>query len=201
MNALVIIDVQNDFMPGGALGVPEGDGIIPVINSIQDCFDLVIATQDWHPPDHVSFASNHHGKAVFEKADPDGVNQTLWPDHCVQGTEGAGFHPELETHRLAAIFRKGMNPGVDSYSAFYDNNHLVSTGLAGYLREKGVTRVYFCGLASDICVYHTIKDALAEGFSAVFIEDASRPLDADAFEDQKRELDTLGVRIISSSDF
>lgn len=173
MNALVIIDVQNDFMPGGALGVPEGDGIIPVINSIQDCFDLVIATQDWHPPDHVSFASNHHGKAVFEKADLDGVNQTLWPDHCVQGTEGAGFHPELETHRLAAIFRKGMNPGVDSYSAFYDNNHLVSTGLAGYLREKGVTRVYFCGLASDICVYHTIKDALAEGFSAVFIEDAS----------------------------
>ncbi|HNR40643.1 MAG TPA: bifunctional nicotinamidase/pyrazinamidase [Bacteroidales bacterium] len=201
MNALVIIDVQNDFMPDGSLGVPEGDDIVRVINSIQDCFDLVIATQDWHPHDHVSFASNHHGKAVFEKIDLDGVGQTLWPDHCVQGTKGAGFHPDLETHRFAAIFRKGMNPGVDSYSGFYDNNHQVSTGLAGYLREKGVTKAYFCGLASDICVYYSIKDALAEGFPSVFIEDASKPLNKESFEDQKKELAGLGVRIISSSDF
>lgn len=201
MNALIIIDVQNDFMPYGSLGVPGGDNVVPVINSIQDCFDLVIATQDWHPRDHVSFASNHPGKSLFEKIEIDGIDQTLWPDHCVQGTTGAELHPDLETFRFAAIFRKGMNPEVDSYSGFYDNNHLVSTGLAGYLREKGVKRVYFCGLASDICVYYTIKDALAEGFQAVFIEDASRALNKENFENQKKELSGLGVRIINSSDF
>jgi len=199
MNALVIIDVQNDFMPYGSLAVPEGDTIIPVINSIQSYYDIIVATQDWHPRNHVSFASNHPGKQPFEKINVEGSEQILWPDHCVQGTDGAMFHPELETIRFAAIFRKGMNPRVDSYSGFYDNMHLISTGLAGYLREKGISDVHFCGLASDICVYYTIRDAVMEGFSSALVEDASRPLNAESFEILKKEMTGMGVRVLRSS--
>ena len=198
MKTLIIIDVQNDFMPGGPLAVPQGNEIVPVINRIQNYFDLVVATQDWHPLNHKSFASNHYEKKPFDNILLHGVHQTLWPDHCVQGTSGAEFHKDMESNRIATIFRKGMDPEIDSYSGFFDNNHQLSTGLAGYLKEKGVTEVYFCGLAADICVYYTILDSILEGFSATLIEDASRPLYPDKFDDIKCELAKLAVRIITS---
>lgn len=200
MKALLLVDVQNDFMPGGSLEVPHGDIIVPLINRVQKYFDLVVATQDWHPQNHKSFASNHSNKKPFEEIDLQGMKQTLWPDHCVQGTKGAEFHPGLEINKIAAIFRKGMDPEIDSYSGFYDNGHQISTGLSGYLKEKGVTEIYFCGLASDICVYYTIKDSLKEAFSATLIEDASRPLSNDAFASIKNELTKMGVRILNSDE-
>lgn len=199
MKSLVIVDVQNDFMPGGSLEVPRGDEIVPVINGIQGYFDLVVVTQDWHPQNHVSFASNHPGSKPFDKIDHKGIEQVLWPDHCVQGTSGAMFHPDLETEKVAAIFRKGMNPEVDSYSGFYDNMYQISTGLSGYLKEKGCNELYFCGLAADICVYCTIIDALKEGFSATLIEDASRPLSNESYDVLKKGLIEKGVRILNSS--
>jgi nicotinamidase/pyrazinamidase len=200
MKALLLVDVQNDFMPGGSLEVPQGDLIIPVINRLQEYFDLVVATQDWHPQNHTSFASNHSDKKPFEKIEIHGIQETLWPDHCVQGSKGAEFHPDLELNKIAAIFRKGMDPEIDSYSGFYDNRYKISTGLSGYLNEKGVTEIYFCGLAADICVYCTITDALKEGFSAMLIEDASRPLSIEAFTRIKTELAEKGVRIINSNE-
>lgn len=200
MKTLVIVDVQNDFMPGGRLAVPEADKIIPVINKLQNHFDLIIATQDWHPQNHTSFASNHPGKQPFEKLIMDGLEETLWPDHCVQGSTGAEFTSGMETRKIAVIFRKGMNPEVDSYSGFYDNHRKISTGLSGYLKEKGISNVYFCGLAADICVYFTIKDALKEGFSARLIEDASQPLDTMNYKKIKEELASRGVRILNSQD-
>lgn len=199
MKALVLVDVQNDFMPGGVLEVPHGDLIVPVLNRVQPYFDLVTATQDWHPKNHVSFASNHPGMKPFERIMLHGYDQVLWPDHCVQGTRGAQFHPDLDTGRVAAIFRKGMNPEVDSYSGFNDNMHIVSTGLSGYLKEKGITELYVCGLAADICVYYTIKDAVAEGFESALIEDGSRPLDEKNFGSVRTELGRMGVKIINSS--
>ncbi len=198
MKTMIIVDVQNDFTAGGVLEVPGGDGIIEPINRIQGKFELVIATQDWHPPDHASFASNHDGKRPFDVIDLHGMKQTLWPDHCVQGSDGADFHPGLKTDRIEAIFRKGMTREIDSYSGFYDNGHLKSTGLAGYLREKGAADLYFCGLAADICVYFTIMDAMAEGFSATLIEDATCPLDEEDNERKRRELREQGVDIIRS---
>jgi nicotinamidase/pyrazinamidase len=200
MKTLLIIDVQNDFLPDGTLAVPHGNMVIPVINRIINRFDLVVATQDWHPADHKSFASNHFGTKPFDKLVLHNNIQTLWPDHCVQGTAGAEISSGIDSVRIAAIFRKGMDPEVDSYSGFYDNNQQVSTGLAGYLREKEVTEIFFCGLAGDICVYYSILDALAEGFSAVLIEDAASPLYPDKFDDIKCELAKLGVRIILSEE-
>ena len=198
MKTLVLVDVQNDFTPGGSLEVPEGDRIIGPINRVQDSFDLVVATQDWHPPDHVSFASNHKGERPFDVIEVLGMEQTLWPDHCVQGTQGAEFHPDLETNRIEAIFRKGTARGIDSYSGFFDNGHLKSTGLAGYLREKGAVDLYFVGLAADICVYFTIRDALREGFKAVVLEDAVHPLHEEDYGKKRRELENSGVRFIRS---
>ena len=198
MKTLVLIDIQNDFIPGGSLPVPEGDEIIPVVNKIQDKFDLIVATQDWHPQNHMSFASNHNGKAQFEETEVAGMHQILWPDHCVQGSAGAEFHPELDTKKVEAIFRKGMDPEFDSYSGFYDNGHKKSTGLAGYLRGKGATDLYFCGLAADVCVYFSIKDALQEGFSATLIDDATRALNDDKFSEMKKELRELGMKSIKS---
>ncbi len=200
MKTLILIDVQNDFMPGQALEVPGGDDIVAVINHIQPQFDLIIATQDWHPSDHKSFASNHQNKKPFEKIKLQGIEQTLWPDHCVQGSKGAEFHTLLNTDSIETIFRKGMDTEIDSYSAFYDNGHQKSTGLAGYLREKSATDLYFCGLAADICVYYSIKDALVEGFNCYFIEDASRPLNAEDYAKLKKELLGCGVTFINSSD-
>jgi nicotinamidase/pyrazinamidase len=198
MKALVIIDVQNDFIPGGNLPVTNGDSIVPVINSLQKHFDLVVATQDWHPKEHRSFASNNDNRKPFEKVDINGTIDTLWPDHCVQGSKGAEFHPALETEKIAAVFRKGMDPDVDSYSGFYDNGHELPTGLAGYLREKGAKEIFFCGLAADICVYYTIRDSVKEGFSSILIEDASIPLTPENYTLIKKELTSLGVKIIKS---
>ncbi|MGV8813163.1 MAG: bifunctional nicotinamidase/pyrazinamidase [Gelidibacter sp.] len=200
MKTLLIVDVQNDFMPGGALAVPEADKIVPVINSIQHKFDLVVAAQDWHPADHVSFASNHEGKSIFDEIELHGKPQTLWPNHCVQETEGAKFHPDLNSQKWEAIFRKGTDKEIDSYSAFYDNGHLKSTGLAGYLREKGTSQLFLCGLAGDICVYFSASDAFKEGFACFFIEDASQPLDAEDFKGIKNKMEYLGIQIISSED-
>ncbi|WP_133127864.1 bifunctional nicotinamidase/pyrazinamidase [Legionella nagasakiensis] len=201
MNALIIIDVQNDFIKDGTLEVPDGHRIIPVINQIQDYFDLVLATQDWHPADHKSFASNHPDKKPFDQIVLHGMKQTLWPDHCVQGTPGAELHPELDSCPIEAIFRKGTDPEIDSYSSFYDNGHRKSTGLAGYLRDKKIDDLYFCGLAADICVYFSIQDALAEGFRCWLIEDAARPLDKDHYQQLKGELLNKGVNFISSQAF
>lgn len=199
MKTLVIVDVQNDFIPGGSLEVPEGDRVVPVINRIMPGFDLVVATQDWHPQEHMSFASNHANKKEFEKIQLDGMDQVLWPDHCVQGTAGADFHSDLDMEPVAAIFRKGMDPGIDSYSGFYDNGHKKSTGLAGYLREKGAESLWFSGLAADICVYFTMKDALEEGFEVYLVKDATLPLEPETFEQQMEELRAEGVTIIESS--
>jgi nicotinamidase/pyrazinamidase len=200
MKTLIIIDAQNDFMPGGPLEVPHGKMIVPVINQIQSYFDLIVATQDWHPKNHKSFASNHYGKKPFDRIILSGVQQTLWPDHCIQGSKGAELDKDLQSNRIAAIFRKGMDPEVDSYSGFYDNNQQVSTGLTGYLKEKEVSEIHFCGLASDICVYYTILDSMLEGFSATLIEDASRPLFPDKFNDIKCKLAKSGVHIITSNE-
>lgn len=199
MKALVIVDVQNDFIPGGSLEVPYGASIVPVINSLLEKFDLVVATQDWHPQNHKSFASVHENKNPFDKIILHGMEQILWPDHCVQGTQGADFHPDLETKKIAAIFRKGMDTETDSYSGFYDNGHKNSTGLSGYLKEKGATEIYFCGLAGEICVFHTIKDSIDQGFSTYLIEDATMPLNKDVFESIKNVLTAIGVGITSSS--
>ena len=198
MKTLIIVDVQNDFMPTGALGVPGGYEIIPVINDLLDKFDLIVATQDWHPKNHKSFASTHFGKKSLDKIELHGIEQILWPDHCVQGTEGADFHPDLATHRIETIFRKGTDLEFDSYSGFYDNLHKKSTGLAGYLKEKGCKELYICGLAADICVYHTLKDAVREGFSAKFINDASSPLDQINFVNIQNELYRMEVAIVNS---
>ncbi|WP_225035717.1 bifunctional nicotinamidase/pyrazinamidase [Winogradskyella sp. SM1960] len=198
MKTLLIIDVQNDFMPGGSLPVSKGDSIVPVINKIQDKFDLVLATQDWHPIDHVSFATNHEGKSNFDVIELYGKAQTLWPNHCVQGTEGAAFHPDLNTEKIEAIFRKGTDKTIDSYSAFYDNGHLKSTGLTGYLKEKGTTELFLCGLAADICVYFSIIDAFNEGFDCSFIEDASKALDNEHLKQLKTEMIAKGIKIVNS---
>lgn len=200
MRALIIVDVQHDFTTGGRLEVKQGEDIIPLVNRLQTKFDLVIATQDWHPPDHKSFASNHPGKQPFEQILVNGLEQVLWPDHCVQGSPGAAFHADLEVNKVAAIFRKGMDHGIDSYSAFYDNGRLRSTGLAGYLREHQTEEVFVAGLAADYCVYYTAKDALAEGFRCSLIEDATRPISPEGFGKAKHDLFRLGGKIIDSKD-
>ncbi|MFP4556230.1 MAG: bifunctional nicotinamidase/pyrazinamidase [Bacteroidales bacterium] len=199
MRTLVIVDPQNDFMPGGALAIENGNAIIPVINKIQPKFDLIVATQDWHPNNHASFASNHSGKKEFETIDLHGLEQILWPNHCVQGTKGAKFHENLDTNAISAIFRKGMDIDTDSYSGFFDNGHRKSTGLAGYLREKGATDLYFCGLAADVCVYFTLLDSLKENFKTSLIEDATRPLNPKEFEKIEVEIKDKGANIITSN--
>ncbi|MBN2275854.1 MAG: bifunctional nicotinamidase/pyrazinamidase [Bacteroidales bacterium] len=200
MKTLIIIDVQNDFIPGGTLEVPEGDKIIQVINRIQDKFDLVIATQDWHPSNHISFASNHKDKKPFEKIEWRGMPQILWPDHCVQNTHGADFPHDLNMAKTEAIFRKGMDWQIDSYSGFYDNGHQKNTGLASYLRERKAKDLFFCGLAADVCVWFSIIDALKEGFYVTLIEDATKPIDVNEFVIIKEEIKKLGGKIVMSDD-
>lgn len=201
MKTLLIIDPQYDFMPGGSLGVPQGDEIIPVVNALQPHFDLVVATQDWHPQNHMSFAANQPGRKVFDVIEVDGYAQTLWPNHCVQGTNGAAIHTDIHTDRVEAIVRKGVDYRVDSYSAFYDNNQQRKTGMAGLLRDRGAHELFFCGLAADFCVYFSILDALKEGFSATLFTDATRPIDAENYAKQLQELKADGVRIIESAEF
>lgn len=199
MKALLLIDIQTDFLPGGSLAVPGGDEIIPLINKLQPAFELVVATQDWHPADHKSFASIHKGKAVFEQIELNGWPQVLWPDHCVQATAGAELATGIDWRQTEAIFRKGTNKEIDSYSGFYDNGHQKSTGLSAYLKGRGVTAVYLAGLAGDYCVYFTAKDALAEGFDTYIIEDATRPIDKAGFEKAKTDVLKKGGKVISST--
>ena len=177
MTALIIVDVQNDFLPRGPLAVPNGDAVVPVVNGMVDRYDLVVATQDWHPPDHGSFAANHPGRRPGEVVDLHGMPQVLWPVHCVRGTPGADLAAGLCPDRIEAIFRKGVDAAVDSYSGLFDNGHRRSTGLADYLRGRGVTDVAVCGLATDYCVKFTALDAVAEGFAVTLVEDAARGVD------------------------
>jgi nicotinamidase/pyrazinamidase len=198
MHALIVVDIQNDFVPGGSLGVAGGDEIIPIVNKLQDSFDLVVATQDWHPADHKSFASNHQGKKPFETMILHGMDQVLWPDHCIQGSVGAELHNDLNLNKVEAIFRKGMDADIDSYSGFYDNGYKKSTGLAGYLRERKVKKLYVCGLAADYCVFYTTKDALKENFDTYVIEDATRAIDVNGFDRAKAEILSIGGQIINT---
>ena len=177
MEALLVVDVQNDFCTDGALAVPGGEAVVPGINRLWDGYACKVLTQDWHPPGHASFASSHEGKQPFDTGRLDYGEQVLWPDHCVQGTPGAAFHPELRTDGADLVLRKGFRPGIDSYSAFFENDRSTPTGLAGYLRERGVERVVLTGLATDFCVGFSALDALAAGFETVVLEDLCRGID------------------------
>ena len=175
--ALIVIDVQNDFCPGGALAVSGGDGIVPLVNRMIADAGHVILTQDWHPAGHSSFASTHAGKNPFETVAMPYGEQTLWPDHCIQGSQGAAFHPDLEWTKAELVIRKGFRPSIDSYSAFYENDHETPTGLAGYLRERGISELTMVGLATDFCVAYSALDAVREGFSVTVALEACRAID------------------------
>jgi nicotinamidase/pyrazinamidase len=174
---LLVVDVQKDFCPGGRLAVPRGDEVVPVINRLASRFAHVVLTQDWHPPDHLSFAGSHPGRKPYETIEASYGSQILWPDHCVQETEGARLHPDLHIAHAELLLRKGFNRNIDSYSAFQENDRTTSTGLAGYLRERGFTRVFVAGLAFDFCVRYSAEDAKQHGFEPVVVEDACRAID------------------------
>lgn len=197
MKALILVDIQNDFCPGGALAVPDGDAIIPIANRLQEKFDLVAATQDWHPRGHGSFASMH-GKPTYAVISIHGAPQTLWPDHCVQGTHGAELAAALDRKRIARVFQKGTDPQIDSYSGFLDADHKNSTGLADYLRKQKVSDVYIAGLATDYCVKYTALDAAKLGFRAYVIEDACRGVNLQAGDSAAAldEMKAAGVKIL-----
>ena len=199
-DVLLVVDIQNDFCPGGALPVPEGDRIVPLINRLASQFAHVVFTQDWHSPRHASFASAHKGKQPFETTALPYGEQVLWPDHCVQGTPGAEFHRDLDRTRAEMIVRKGFRPGIDSYSAFYENDQRTRTGLTGYLRDRGFQHVYLCGLALDFCVKWSALDARREGFKATVIEDATRPIDLNGSAAAARaEMTAAGVSLVPSA--
>jgi nicotinamidase/pyrazinamidase len=174
MQALILVDIQNDFLPGGALPVPEGDLIVPLVNQLQPQFDLAVATQDWHPPSHGSFAANHPGRKPGDLIELNGLPQILWPVHCVQNSAGAAFAPGLDLGRVEKVFPKGTDPGVDSYSGFFDNGRRQATGLGDYLRMRGVREVFVVGLATDYCVKFTALDACSLGFKTTLLADACR---------------------------
>jgi nicotinamidase/pyrazinamidase len=178
-DVLLIVDVQNDFCPGGALAVPDGDAIIPAVNLLARSFAHVILTQDWHPPGHASFASSHPGKRPFDAIEVSYGTQILWPDHCVQGSQGARFHPELDVPHAELVVRKGFRSAIDSYSAFRENDRLTPTGLAGYLRERGLERITMCGLATDFCVVFSAIDGREAGFEVTVVTGACRGIDVD----------------------
>lgn len=194
--ALIVIDVQNDFCPGGLLAVEGGDQIVPVVNRLSEGFDHVILTQDWHPAGHSSFASSHAGKAPFDTVEMPYGAQTLWPDHCVQGTAGAQFHAELQWTKAELVIRKGFRPSIDSYSAFFENDHVTPTGLAGYLRERGISDVTLVGLATDFCVAYSAIDAVRSGFSATIRLDACRAIDlGGSLDAMKAKMAEAGVTL------
>jgi nicotinamidase/pyrazinamidase len=174
MNALLVVDIQNDFLPGGALAVPDGDKVIPIANRLVERFDLVLATQDWHPANHGSFAANHPNRSPGEIIDLNGTIQVLWPVHCVQGSPGASFSPQLRRDRFAKVFRKGIDPGIDSYSSFFDNARKRATGLSDYLQERNVNELFICGLATDYCVKYSVLDSTSLGIRTSVILDACR---------------------------
>ncbi|HJT34368.1 MAG TPA: bifunctional nicotinamidase/pyrazinamidase [Pirellulales bacterium] len=201
MNALIVVDVQNDFLPGGALPVTDGQAIVALINALQPCFDMVVATQDWHPPDHVSFAESYPGTHVGEEIEIDGRRQILWPVHCIAGSPGAALAGGLETARIERMFRKGVDRQLDSYSGFYDDGR-VSTGLGDYLRQRRATELYLCGLALEYCVRATALDAQDQGFKTHIIVDATRALEA-APGDMARAIESLqaaGVELLMSDE-
>lgn len=201
MKALIVVDVQNDFCKGGSLEVPGSNDIIPLVNKLtkSDKFDLVILTKDWHPANHKSFASQHEGKNPFDMIDLNGIEQVLWPDHCVSDKEGSDFHDDLDLDiPNLYIFKKGMNPEVDSYSGFYENDHKTSTGLSEFLKEKGITETYVVGLAADFCVKYTAIDSKKEGFKTYLIWDATRGI-ADDLSPVVDELFDEGVMVIDSN--
>jgi nicotinamidase/pyrazinamidase len=200
-DVLLVVDVQNDFCPGGALAVPRGDEVVPLANRLGERFEHVVLTQDWHPPGHRSFARVHLGCKPFETITLPYGAQTLWPDHCVQGTPGAEFHPRLNLPRAEMIVRKGFRRDIDSYSAFCENDRRTTTGLAGYLRERGIKRVFLAGLATDFCVHYSALDARGAGFTAVLIEDACRAIDLDgSLAAALRQMQAAGVERMTSAE-
>lgn len=202
MDALILVDIQNDFLPGGSLAVPDGDKVIPVVNQLQPLFDLVVFTQDWHPPHHGSFAANYPGRKVGEVIDLNGIEQILWPIHCVQGTHGAEFARDLTARGSGKIIYKGTDSNIDSYSAFFDNGHLKSTGLSDYLKQKGITEVYLAGLATDYCVRFSALDAVNEGFGTFVVEDGCRGVELTPGDVERavNEMQERGVVIVRSRD-
>ncbi len=201
-SALIIIDLQNDFCPGGALAVPEGDEIIPLINKLSKKFKRVVATQDWHPTDHISFAANHPKKKEYDLIEHKGIEQVLWPKHCVSGTKGAEFHPDLNTENVDLILRKGTNPEIDSYSAFQENDKKTITGLEGYLKNLNVRQTYFCGLALDYCVFYSAMDSIKIGFETYVIIDGTRGIDSPKgnIDESLTVMKEKGIKIIDSND-
>lgn len=198
--ALLVIDVQNDFIPGGQLAVPEGDQIVPLINRLGSLFKQVVIAQDWHPSGHASFASSHPGRQPYEVIQLPYGEQVLWPEHCVQGTSGADFHPGLDLPHAQLIIRKGCNPDIDSYSAFLEADRHTTTGLAGYLKERGIDTVYMVGLALDFCVMFSALDARAAGFNAFVVLDACRAIDRDgSLAAAMERMQTAGVGLIQSN--
>jgi nicotinamidase-related amidase len=198
--ALLVVDVQNDFCPGGSLAVESGDEVVSVINRIMHGFSPVIATQDWHPPDHVSFASSHPGRRPLDVVDAGGITQVLWPDHCVQASAGADLHPRLETGRIGLVLRKGMRRELDSYSAFFENDHRTDTGLRHYLKGLGLEELFICGLTTDYCVRSSALDAARLGFRVTVIADACRGVDSPkgSVEEALAAMQKAGVRLIES---
>ena len=201
MKALILVDLQNDFLPGGSLAVAQGDQVIPVANRLSPLFDLVVATQDWHPQNHGSFASNHPGRKPGEVIDLDGLPQVLWPDHCVQGAEGSEFAPNLQTQRVSAVFQKGTDPAIDSYSGFFDNGHRKATRLGEFLKAKKVDEVFVMGLATDYCVKYTALDAVKLGFRTTLVDDGCRGVELHPGDCAKAidEMRAAGVSMVTSA--
>jgi nicotinamidase/pyrazinamidase len=201
-NALIMTDIQLDFCPGGALAVNEGDQIIPVVNAIAAKFDKIIATQDWHPADHLSFAANHPGKNIHDMVELGDVPQVLWPTHCVQGAPGAGFHPDLDLRPIDLIVRKGTNRHIDSYSAFMENDKKTQTGLEGFLKGLGISQLFFTGLATDYCVFYSALDAVNLGFDVFVILDACRGVNVpeNNVKNAEKEMARQGVTLIQSGE-
>ena len=199
-SALLVVDVQNDFCPGGSLAVAQGDAVVPVLNAVMPGFARVVATQDWHPSGHISFASSHAGKNPFESVVLEAGEQALWPDHCVAGSPGADFHPELETRHVDLILRKGTRAELDSYSAFLENDRSTTTGLEHYLRGLGLEHLFVSGLATDVCVYYTILDGLRLGFDIYLVEDAARGIDTPpgSLKARLAEIEEAGAERIQS---
>ncbi|MDZ7719109.1 MAG: bifunctional nicotinamidase/pyrazinamidase [Balneolaceae bacterium] len=199
MKALLIVDLQNDFCPGGSLAVPDGDTIVPTVNKLVNVFDVVIQTQDWHPAGHSSFASTHEGKEPYDTVEMDYGTQVLWPDHCVQGSMGSEFHPELNTLKTQVVIRKGFRKAIDSYSTFFENDQETTTGLTGYLKQRGITDLYTVGLATDFCVKWSILDGIDEGFNMHIVKDAVKGIDLDGSLDAAwDEMKEKGVNIVTS---
>lgn len=203
-DVLIVIDVQNDFCPGGALAVADGDGVIEPLHRIAPHFEHIVLTQDWHPPDHASFAIAHQGKRPFDQIEMSYGAQTLWPGHCIQGTKGAEFHPALRLPRAELILRKGFRRQIDSYSAFFENDHMTPTGLGGYLNERGLTRIFLAGLAYDFCVGYSALDARRLGMRVLVIRDACRAIDLNgpvngSVAKIEAEFAAAGVEVIESA--